>query len=125
MPKLRLLAVDDDETNLRLISACLADHPDYAVVTVESGQDVISRLQQGDQFDALLVDWMMPAMSGYDLITQVRANPRFKDIRIMMITAKTELDEVRQTLEAGAREYLMKPFTKEMLINKLELLFLD
>jgi len=125
MPKLRLLAVDDDDTNRRLVSACLAQHPDYEVVTCEGGQEVLSRLNRGEQYAALLVDWMMPAMSGYDLVTQVRANPRFNGIRIMMLTAKAEMDDVKQTLEAGASEYLMKPFTKEMLINKLELLFLN
>ena len=125
MPKTRLLAVDDDPINRLLLTHCLANNPDFEFVTVESGQEVLDRLNRGERFDVLLVDWMMPEMSGYELILTVRASEQFNDIRIMMLTAKVEMEDVAQALAAGAGEYLMKPFTKEMLINKLELLLLN
>lgn len=125
MPKLRLLAVDDSTTNLLLVSNSLAHEPDFEVVTCERGQEVLTRLQQGEHFDVLLVDWMMPEMSGYDLVRTIRSDAQYDGIRIMMLTAKTEMEDVKQALGVGASEYLMKPFTKEMLLDKLALLLLQ
>jgi two-component system chemotaxis response regulator CheY len=82
-------------------------------------------LNRGEKFDVLFVDWNMPEMSGYELVCSVRANVQFNNIRIMMLTAKNDMEDVRQALAAGASEYLMKPFTKEILVNKLALLLLD
>ena len=125
MPNTRLLIVDDAAIHLLLVSKCLADQPDIEVVTSDCGKDVLARLNQGEKFDALFVDWNMPEMSGYELVCTVRANVQFDNIRIMMLTAKTDMEDVQQALSAGANEYLMKPFTKEMLLNKLALLLLD
>ncbi|MEO8427692.1 MAG: response regulator [Verrucomicrobiota bacterium] len=125
MPKTRLLIVDDDAIHRLLVSKCLADQSDLEVITSDCGHDVLARLNRGEKFDVLFVDWNMPEMSGYELLCTVRANAQFNNIRIMMLTAKNDMEDVRQALGAGAREYLMKPFTKEMLINKLALLLLD
>lgn len=124
MSKTRFLAVDDELNNLLLVQHCLAHYPDYEVVTCTSGQEVLDRLYQGEKYDALLADWSMPAMSGHELVTTVRANPKYAAIRIMMLTAKTEMEDVKVALNSGANEYLMKPFTKDMLIGKLDLLML-
>ena len=82
-------------------------------------------LNEDTRFDVLLLDWNMPEMSGYELLCAVRADTRFDDMRIMMLTVKSEMEDVRQALAAGAGEYLMKPFTKEMLLDKLCLLLLS
>lgn len=125
MSKIRILAVDDNPTNNKLVFHCLAREADIEVVTCVCGEDVLARLNQGEKFDVLLVDWCMPGMSGYELVCSVRANFAFNHIRIMMLTAKTDLQDVSQALKAGVSEYLMKPFTKEMLLNKLALLLTD
>lgn len=125
MPKLRILAVDDNPTNNKLVAHCFAHEADIEIVTCECGEDVLTRLNRGEKFDVLLVDWCMPGMSGYELVCSVRANFAFNHIRIMMLTAKTDLEDVSQALKAGASGYLMKPFTKEMLLNKLALLLTD
>jgi len=122
MAKTRILAVDDNHTNLLLVSHYLAEEPDFEVVTCDRGQAVLSRMNQGEQFDVLLVDWNMPEMSGDQLVQSVRADARFDSTRIMMVTVNNEMEHVRHALDAGANEYLMKPFTKEMLITKLALL---
>lgn len=121
----RLLVVDDDPINRLLVSKCLANDPTLDVVTTDSGADVLKRLNGGELFDWLLVDWNMPEMTGYELVCQLRAQPKFKDLRIMMLTAQTSLEDVKQALGAGANEYLMKPFTKDMLLQKLLLLGMD
>jgi two-component system, chemotaxis family, chemotaxis protein CheY len=124
MPKARVLAVDDNSINLLLVSHSLAGESDFEVVTCARGEDVLKRLNQGEQFDVLLVDWMMPEMSGYELVCAIRSDAQYDGLRIMMLTAKTEMEDVKQALGAGAGEYLMKPFTKEMLLDKLALLLL-
>ena len=69
-----------------------------------------------------LVDWNMPEMSGIELVEAVRADPSFASLRIVMVTTETELSQVTKALEAGADEYLMKPFTRDDVVGKLELL---
>ena len=122
MANIRILAVDDNSVGLKLIVALFRNEPSFEVVTCDTGKEVLSRLNSGEKFDVLLADWMMPEMSGYQLVCLVRANVHFSNLRIMMLTAKTEMEDVQQALSAGADEYLMKPFTKEMLLKKLALL---
>ena len=63
----------------------------------------------------------MPGLNGYELVCAVRTDARFKNMRILMLTSETSMDHVKRALEAGADEYLMKPFTKDMLVGKLAL----
>ena len=67
MPKIRLLAADDDPITRLLLTHCLANNPDFELVTVESGQEVLDRLNRDERFDVLLVDWLMPVMSAMRL----------------------------------------------------------
>jgi two-component system chemotaxis response regulator CheY len=71
------------------------------------------------------VDWNMPVMNGYDLVWAVRANVMLGSIRIMMVTTETSMANVEMALAAGADEYLMKPFTHDILREKLAMLGLD
>jgi len=68
-----------------------------------------------------LVDWNMPEMNGFDFLLAVRANPSWKDMIIVMVTTETEMSQMQRALEAGANEYVMKPFTKDVLREKLQL----
>jgi two-component system chemotaxis response regulator CheY len=70
----------------------------------------------------MLVDWNMPVMNGCEMVRAVRANLLLDDIKIMMVTVETSMDHVRMALEAGANEYLMKPFTQDLLLGKLHLM---
>ncbi len=70
----------------------------------------------------MLVDWNMPEMNGLELIRAVRANPARRHIPIVMVTTETEIAQVVRALAAGASEYVMKPFTKEVIAEKLDLL---
>jgi two-component system chemotaxis response regulator CheY len=73
----------------------------------------------------MLVDWNMPVMNGYEFVKAVRSFERFDAIPLMMVTTETEMDRVLAALEAGANEYVMKPFTKEMILDKLAILGLE
>jgi two-component system chemotaxis response regulator CheY len=124
MPTIRALIVDDDPITRTVVSQCLAGDPDIEVVCCDSGDQAFARLNNGEKIDWLLLDWNMPGMSGHQFLCALRADARFNSLRIMMLTCQSSLDDVKQALAAGADEYLMKPFTKEMLIAKLALLAL-
>ena len=69
----------------------------------------------------VLADWNMPEVNGLDLLKQLRQNPELSRLVVIMVTTETELDQMAAALEAGANEYVMKPFTKEILVEKLQL----
>jgi two-component system chemotaxis response regulator CheY len=118
----RVLFVDDDAIFRSIVSGFLGGREDFEVVTASSGAEALESLSRGRDFQVMITDWSMPEMSGYELVRQVRANERFKSLRIMMLTINNETESVEQALAAGADEYLMKPFDKEMLMQKLALL---
>lgn len=118
---MRALVVDDSRAMRMLIAKTLKEIG-FEVVEAAQGQEALASLSAGEEFDLLLVDWNMPIMNGYELICAVRANLLLSNVRVMMITSETSLSQVQQALDAGANEYLMKPFTKELLVEKLTLL---
>ncbi len=82
--------------------------------------DIIDR--EGASLQLILVDWNMPGMSGLEVVQQIRARPELRDVRLMMVTTETEIEQMTRALEAGANEYLMKPFTREAIEDKLRLM---
>lgn len=122
MEKQRLIVVDDDAVCRQLVFNCFRGDRSTEVVTCESAAEVLTKLQSGQKVDCLLIDWNMPVMNGYELVCAVRADSRFRNVRIVMLTSETSMPHVQQALAAGADEYLMKPFTKQMLIEKISLL---
>ena len=81
--------------------------------------EVLERLQYAD---VVLVDWNMPEMSGFEFLQHVRAVSLYDDIPIVMVTTETEVSQMIRALDAGANEYVMKPFTVDTLREKLALL---
>jgi two-component system chemotaxis response regulator CheY len=69
----------------------------------------------------VLADWNMPEINGLELLKRLRQNPELSRLAVVMVTTETELDQMAAALKAGANEYVMKPFTKEILVEKLEL----
>lgn len=118
---MRALIVDDSRS-MRMILAKTLREVGFDIVEAADGHEALSRLNQGEKIDLMLVDWNMPVMNGYELVCAVRANVLLNDIPIMMVTTESSFNHVEQALAAGANEYLMKPFTKEMLADKLALL---
>lgn len=108
----RVLIVDDEPVNLRLVSVSLGN--DYEVVTAMNGHEAISRLKQ-QQIDLILLDVMMPDISGFDVCKIIQANPDFMDIPVIFLTAMDTPHAARQGLAAGAIDYLTKPVDLELL----------
>ena len=107
---------------MRSILAGILGEIDCEVVQAADAESAFALLENDHEFDFGLIDWNLPAMSGVELVRSLRALPHLAGIRLMMVTTETELDRVREALEAGADEYIMKPFNKEMLLEKLMLL---
>jgi two-component system chemotaxis response regulator CheY len=118
---MRALIVDDSKA-MRMILEKALKEVGFETSGVGHGQEALDMLHGGEPFDLMLVDWNMPVMNGYELVKAVRANVMLNEVTIMMVTTETSMANVELALAAGANEYLMKPFTREVLQEKLALL---
>ncbi len=109
----------DDSRAMRSIIAGIVAHLGYQTEPASDGIDALNILEQDPTFDLLLVDWNMPNMNGLEFVKRARADERLAHCKIVMITTETEMDRVMNALDAGADEYVMKPFTREALQEKL------
>jgi two-component system chemotaxis response regulator CheY len=118
---MRALVIDDSRT-VRTIIGTILRELGMEVVTAGNGREGLEQMHAPPGVDLVLVDWNMPEMDGLEFITAVRAERAFDPVRVMMVTTETEPEQVIRALSAGANEYLMKPFTREILVAKLGLL---
>jgi two-component system, chemotaxis family, chemotaxis protein CheY len=118
---MRVLVIDDSRTVRIIIRQALAE-AGLDVIEAANGREGLDQLRAHDDVELVLVDWNMPEMNGLEFVQAVRAQRSYDAVRIMMVTTETEQEQVVRALNAGANEYLMKPFTKEVLVAKLSLL---
>jgi two-component system, chemotaxis family, chemotaxis protein CheY len=118
---MRALVVDDSRAMRSMIGNLLRDIG-FEVAEACDGVDALNRIREGGEVDLALVDWNMPEMNGYEFIRAMRADSSHHKTALVMVTAETELNRVKQALSAGATEYIMKPFTRECLQAKLGIL---
>jgi two-component system chemotaxis response regulator CheY len=97
----------------------------FQVRTAQDGVQGLAELAAGPCPDVVMVDWNMPNMNGLEFVRQLRSNPAYSEIRCLMVTTETEMKRVSDALEAGADEYIMKPFTAEVVTEKLSLLGIE
>jgi len=121
MMKRSALVIDDSRAVRFVVSRILRDLG-YEVSEAVHGAEALAQIQAGADPTVALVDWNMPTMNGLEFVQAVRSEVRYADMRLMMVTSETEQSFVTSALEAGADEYLMKPFTREILIEKLAVL---
>jgi two-component system chemotaxis response regulator CheY len=117
---MRALIVDDSRF-VRGYLRGLLEEKGIECAEAGDGQAGMDQLNSGVSFDVALVDWNMPVMNGLDMLKQMRAEG-FSDIKVMMVTTEAENDFILRALDAGADEYLMKPFDDEALTEKLAML---
>lgn len=115
------LVIDDSRT-VRVIIGTTLRELGMDVTEAGNGREGLEQLRQSPGIELILVDWNMPEMNGLDFIRAVRAERAYDPVRILMVTTETEQEQVLRALNAGANEYLMKPFTREILVAKLGLL---
>ena len=119
---MRALVIDDSRTVRIIISKILREAGIHEILEAGDGQEALEHMKRSPDVELVLVDWNMPVMNGLDFIRAIRSQRSFDPVRILMVTSESESTQVTVALNAGANEYLMKPFTKEILIAKLNLL---
>lgn len=115
------LVVDDSNT-IRIILTAYLKKLGFDVTVAINGREALDRLHGMAKADIVLVDWNMPEMDGLSFVRAVRAENEYATLPLMMVTTNVELTNVAEALDAGANEYMMKPFTMDILRAKLELL---
>ena len=120
MPKAMVV---DDSRAMRMILAKALAECGFDVVQASTGRDALEQLECAEMAPQIVtVDWNMPEMTGIEFVRRVCASPRFGAMRLLMVTTETEMEQMALALEAGADEYLMKPFTRDTIQDKLRLI---
>ncbi len=117
MPK--VLVVDDSATIRRIVKNTLERIGYTDVVEAENGIDALTKLKEGD-ISLVLTDWNMPEMDGITLVKSIRASDKFGTVPVIMVTTEAEKNEVMEALQLGVNDYIVKPFTPDILKEKIE-----
>jgi len=118
---MRALILDDSRA-MRMILRRIMHSAGFEVVEAADGRQGLDALAGGALPDVALVDWNMPGIDGLGFVNAVRDNPDYRPMTLMMVTTESEHDQVVRALAAGAHEYIIKPFTADAVVDKLELL---
>jgi len=119
--KRKALIVDDSKA-IRMILSRILREMGYEVCEAVDGKDALKVIElEKAAVQLVLADWNMPQMNGLDLVKHLRQNPELASVKVIMVTTETEVDHIVSALEAGANEYVMKPFTKDIIRGKLEM----
>ena len=108
-----ILVVDDNEMNRDMLSRRLK-RQDYEVIVAEDGEQALSMVRE-HPFDLVLLDIMMPNISGYEVLERLKQDDETRHIPVIMISAVDDLDSVVRCIELGAEDYLFKPFNPVLL----------
>jgi two-component system chemotaxis response regulator CheY len=117
----KALIVDDSKAVRMILSKTLKEIG-YEVYEAANGREALEIIAIEKTAVALvLLDWNMPELNGFEMLKQLRNDPELSSLAVIMVTSETDLDQMSAALEAGANEYVMKPFTKDILVQKLQL----
>lgn len=114
----RVLVVDDSRT-MRMTLARLLGGLGMDVTEAGDGMQALEALASGDPYEIAFIDWYMPQLNGLDLVRRVRAEPAYDSVRLVMVTSECEIPLIVSALEAGADEYVTKPFDRVVFESKL------
>jgi putative two-component system response regulator len=118
MEKQTVLIVDDAPENLALMSSVLKDR--YKIKMADNGQRALKLALTGTSPDIILLDIMMPVMDGYEACTLLKANPATRDIPVIFLTAKTEMEDEMHGFELGAVDYITKPISPPVVMARVQ-----
>lgn len=115
---MQTLIVDDSRTVRRILRTVL-EEAGFDVLEAENGREALLQLDRAPGVGLVVTDWEMPEMDGVTLLKNLRDHPDYKKLPVVMVTQETRATRIREALQAGATEYIMKPFTRETLLEKL------
>jgi two-component system chemotaxis response regulator CheY len=121
-PNIKILVVDDFSTMRRIVRNILKQLGFENVDEAEHGAEAFERIEKGG-IEFVITDWNMPVMDGLGLLRKVRETPAFKDLPILMVTAEAEKEKVVTAIQAGVNNYIVKPFTADVLKEKMDKIF--
>ena len=113
--------VVDDSTTMRKVLKSILVGAGFEVVEAKDGAEALDCIKQSCA-DLALIDWNMPEMTGIELLGKVRADHGCDKMKIMMVTTESDQAEIARALQEGADEYVMKPFTKDSILDKLQII---
>lgn len=114
----RILIVDDSKF-VRSVTRRLVEQLGFAVDEAADGEQAWQACQASRPPDAIILDIIMPVLDGFAFLRRLRSDPRFNDCIVVMCSTKNDPAEIEAAVAAGANEYIMKPFTDEILSDKL------
>ncbi|HET6842197.1 MAG TPA: response regulator [Candidatus Angelobacter sp.] len=118
---MRALVIDDSTATRGIIKQMLCELG-FTTFEAADGRAGLERLHELGNMDLVLVDWNMPGMDGIEFLRALRAEALFATLPVLMVSTNNDAEKIATSLEAGASEYIMKPFTEEIIRSKLELL---
>ena len=121
-PNMPILVVDDFSTMRRIIKNILRQLGYTNVIEADDGTTALEKLQS-NPVDLVILDWNMPKMTGIELLRTMRADPKFKAVPVLMVTAEAQKENVVEAVQAGVNNYIVKPFTAETLKEKVDKIF--
>ncbi|MDR1885535.1 MAG: response regulator [Synergistaceae bacterium] len=117
----KILVVDDEPVNIQVLTNLLSMRH-YSVFKAYNGLDALDMIENGGEFDIVLLDVMMPKMSGYEVCRRLREKHSLFDLPIVMLTAKNQIQDIVLGFQSGANDYVQKPFDKEELLARVRTL---
>lgn len=113
-----VLLVDDNPQNLELLEAYMEDLPEVRVVTATNGLEALARVAE-ESPGLILLDIMMPKMSGFEVCKRIKSDPKTRDITVIMVTALNEASDIERAAECGTDDYISKPIDRVALVNQV------
>ena len=121
-PEMKVLVVDDFPTMRRIIRNLLRQLGFQNIAEAEDGTHALSLIKE-EPVDLVVTDWNMPKMSGIELLKAIRQDAEHKSLPVLMVTAEADKSSIIQAIQAGVNNYIVKPFTAEVLKEKIEKIF--
>ena len=115
-PRHTVLLAEDNPQHLELLEAYMEGLPDVRIVTATNGQEALAKVVE-EKPDLVLLDIMMPKMSGFEVCTRIKKDPKTRDTLIVMVTALSETGDIERAAECGTDDYLSKPVDRKALID--------
>ncbi len=117
---MKFLVVDDSATMRRIVGNSLRNLGYQNFVEAGDGKDALEKLAADGEINFIITDWNMPVMSGLELTKAVRSNPKFEHLPILMVTTRGVKEDIIQALQAKVNNYIIKPFTPQILKEKID-----
>lgn len=118
-PDMKILVVDDFPTMRRIVKTLMRQNGYSDFVEAENGAEAYEILKKTPGIEFVVSDWNMPNMTGIEFLKAVRADPKFKHLPFLMVTAEAEKENIIEAVKSGVSNYVVKPFTGQTLAEKL------